>query len=136
MARIVTYAYRYKRPPRRKKAVALEGPKVVRRRASEVAPPANVTSVTPASEARKSGIVTARKQGKRYAFVPDLTEDELQRRRDAADAIMQDFKRQLAGVRLRQRSRRASCGRDHRAGACWCGSGTLCGVPERELWPG
>jgi hypothetical protein len=30
MARIVTYAYRYKRPPRRKKAVALEGPKVIR----------------------------------------------------------------------------------------------------------
>ena len=58
MARTVTYAHRYKRPPRRKKAVALEGPKVVRRRASEVAPPANVTSVTPASEARKSGIVT------------------------------------------------------------------------------
>jgi hypothetical protein len=63
MARIVTSAYRYKRPPRRKKSVALEGPKVVRRRVSEVTPPANPTPVTPANEARKSAIITARKAG-------------------------------------------------------------------------
>ena len=30
MACIVTYAYRYKRPPRRKNAVALEGPAIMR----------------------------------------------------------------------------------------------------------
>jgi hypothetical protein len=67
MARIVTYAHRYKRPPRRKKAVALEGPKVVtirnkRRRASEVAPPASPAPVTPANEASKSAIVTSRRR--------------------------------------------------------------------------
>jgi hypothetical protein len=107
MARIVTSAYRYKRPPRRKKAVALEGPKVVtmrdkRPRVSEVASPANPTPVTPANEARKSAIVTSRRRS-RLGEAPDLTEEELQRRRDAADAIMQDFKRQIA-AKLRQGS--------------------------------
>jgi hypothetical protein len=101
MARIVTYAHRYKRPPRRKKAVALEGPKVVRRRVFEVASPAN-PPVTPASEARKSAIVTSRRRS-RVGEAPDLTPKELQRRRDAADAIMQDFKREIA-ARLRQGS--------------------------------
>ena len=82
IAPIVTYAYRYKRPPQRKKAMALEVPVVVK-----AADPA---------KARKSGIVTARKPGKQHAFVPDLAEEEVQRRRDAADAMMQDFKRQIA----------------------------------------
>jgi hypothetical protein len=113
MAPVVTYVYRYKRPPRRKKAVALEGPKVIRRKVSKVAPPADPAPVTPASEARKSAIVTARKQGKRYAFVPDLAEEELQRRRDIADAMFQDFKRQLAPAATGRR--RMSCGA-HRAG--------------------
>ena len=96
MARIVTSAYRYQRPPRRKKAVALEGSRAVRRRVSEVASPTTPTPVTPANEASKSAIVAARKPGKGSAFVPDLAEEELQRRRDTADAIMQDFKRQFA----------------------------------------
>jgi hypothetical protein len=100
MARIVTYAYRYRRPPRRKKAVALEGPKVIRRRVSEVASPANPTPVTTANEASKSAIVTSRRRS-RFGEAPDLTPEELQRRRDAADAIMQDFKRQIA-AKLRQ----------------------------------
>jgi len=82
MARIVTHAYRYKHPPRRKKAVALEVPAVVK-----AADPA---------KARKLGIVTARKPGKQHTFVPDLAEEEVQRRRDTADAMIQDFKRQIA----------------------------------------
>ena len=48
------------------------------------------------AKACKLGIVTARKPGKQHPFVPDLAEEEVQRRRDAADAIMQDFKRQIA----------------------------------------
>jgi hypothetical protein len=82
--------------------VAIEGPKVNRRRVSEVAPPANPTPVTPAREAGKSAIVTNRRRS-RFGGAPDLTPEELQRRRDAADAIMQDFKRQIA-ARLRQGS--------------------------------
>ena len=33
MTRIVTSTYRYKRPPRKRKAVPLEGPAIVRKRA-------------------------------------------------------------------------------------------------------
>jgi hypothetical protein len=100
MARIVTNA-RYKRPPRRKKAVALEGPKVVtirdkRRRASEVAPPANPAPVTPANEASKSAIVTSRRRS-RFGDAPDLTPEELQRRRDAADAMFKELVRRATG---------------------------------------
>jgi hypothetical protein len=118
---IVTTHYRYKRPPRRKKAVPLEVPAVVRaadpakarkrattvRQSDEVAAgraPANDDRmpVEPSTQrASESAIVTIRKPAKRYAFVPDLAEEEIQRRRDAADAIMQDFKRQIA-TKLRQ----------------------------------
>ena len=68
MARIVTHTYRYKRPPRRKKAVPLEVPAVVK-------------AANPA-KARKLGLVSARKPGKQHAFVPDLAEEEVQPRRD------------------------------------------------------
>jgi hypothetical protein len=34
MTRIVTTSYRYKRPPRKRKAVAIAGPAIVRKRAS------------------------------------------------------------------------------------------------------
>jgi hypothetical protein len=116
MARIVTSAYRYKRPPRRKKAVALDVPAIVRaaepakarkrattvRQSDEVIadrPPANDDRKlveTSARRASKSAIVTAHKPGKQHAFVPDLAEEEVQRRRDTADAMMRDFKRQIA----------------------------------------
>ena len=36
---------------------------------------------------KKPAIVTARKPGKRYADVPDMTPEERQRRGDAADAL-------------------------------------------------
>jgi hypothetical protein len=114
MARIVTSAYRYKRPPRRKKAVALEGPAIIRaadpakarkrartvRQSDEVTaerPPANddrKPGQTSTQRASKSSIVTSRRRN-RFGEAPDLTPEELQRRRDAADAIMQDFKRQI-----------------------------------------
>jgi hypothetical protein len=74
MTRIVTTAYRYKRPPRGKRKTALDVLAVVR--ASE-----------PTADAdRKPAIVTARRPGRRYADVPDLTLQELQRRGEAADA--------------------------------------------------
>jgi hypothetical protein len=116
MARIVTHAYRYKRPPRRKKAIPVEEPAIMRaadpakarRRATTVRQSDEVTAATPpgnddrkpvetsTQRASKSAIVTIRKPAKQYALVPDLTEEEIQRRRDTADAMMQDFKRQIA----------------------------------------
>src|SRR5262249_27245362 len=117
---------RYKRPPRRKKAVALEGPAIVRaadpakarKRATTVrqsdegtasaeeAHSAEIPQVErpPANDDRmpKSSIVTNRRRS-RFGEAPDLTPEELQRRRDSADAMMQDFKRQIA-AKLRQGS--------------------------------
>jgi hypothetical protein len=119
---IVRSTYRYRRPPKRKKAVPLEVPAVVtierktRRRKSDVATaapaestpanddrkPAVVTAKQPkpvpssATTARPSAIVTARRPGKRYAEVPEMTEEEHQRRGDLADAMMQEMKRVIA----------------------------------------
>jgi hypothetical protein len=40
-------------------------------------------------------VVTIRRRSQ-FGEAPDLTPEEIQRRRDAADAMFQDFKRQLA----------------------------------------
>jgi hypothetical protein len=45
---------------------------------------------------KKPAIVTARRPGKRFADVPDMTEDEHRAAGDRADAMMQEFKRQIA----------------------------------------
>ena len=41
-------------------------------------------------------IVTIRRQGKRFADVPDLTPEEHQRRGDAADALWREIQRRIA----------------------------------------
>ncbi len=66
MTRIVTTTYRYKRPKKAKLA-AIIGP----------------------------AIVTARKPGKRFADVPDLSAEELKRRGDAADALWRELVRRV-----------------------------------------
>ena len=48
------------------------------------------------TEARPSAIVTARKPGKRYAEVPEVSEEEHRRVGDLADAMMQELKRVVA----------------------------------------
>ena len=52
--------YRYKRPPRKRKAVALDVPAVVRKRgrADAAVPPDRVEDPTPANDDRKPAIVT------------------------------------------------------------------------------
>jgi hypothetical protein len=45
------------------------------------------------NDAARSAIVTARTPGKRYADVPDMTPEEHQRRRDAADALWHELVR-------------------------------------------
>jgi hypothetical protein len=108
MTRIVTSHYRYKRPPRKRRAVPLEVPAVVtierktRRRKSDAAKAAPVESTSveqpsPAPMARPSTIVTARRPGKRrHADVPEVTEEEHRRNGDLADAMMAEFKRVIA----------------------------------------
>jgi hypothetical protein len=113
MARIVRTTYRYKRPPRRKKPVALEVPAVVkavepakaRKRASgqgrEPPPPApepandDLKPAPPPAAEKKPAIVTIRRKS-RFGDVPELAPDEVRQRADAADATFQDFKRQIA----------------------------------------
>jgi hypothetical protein len=126
MTNIVRSTYRYKRPPKRKKAVPLEVPAVLtisdktRKRVAKadqllsVSSGSEVAAVAPATDDRKSAvvtakpvlspvtttrpsaIVTARKPGKRYVDVPEVSADEHRRVGDLADAMMQEFKRKIA----------------------------------------
>ncbi len=107
---VVRTTYRYKRPPRKRKAVALEVPAIVRaadpakaskrtplrdQRSGEPTP--DLATTAPANDDRKSAIVTARRPGRRaVADVPDMTPEEHKRRGDAADELFRRFKREIA----------------------------------------
>ncbi len=105
MTRIVTTTYRYKRPPRKRKPVALEVPTIVRaakpshdraaaeasRRLKELMKPDEPEK---APEVASPAIVTARRSGAR--LVSDLTPEEHKRRGDAADALFREMKRAIA----------------------------------------
>ena len=93
MTRIVTYAHRYKPKPLKKRAASLPGPAIVRE-----AKPGNDNRPEPEPRpTERSAIIIARKPGKRYAAVPDMTPEEHQRRGDAAAALFRELKRQIAG---------------------------------------
>ena len=99
---IVHYEYRYKRPPRKKKPVALEVPAVVR--AKPTRRPGNTRpddKSAPANDDRKpmptSAIVTIRKR--RRGEVPDMTPAEHKRRGNAAEAMFRKMKRKIAATR-------------------------------------
>jgi len=109
---IVTYAHRYKRPPRkRSKAAAIVTPAIVtakrpdkRKHAAEVSdaaleeaatvdhPSGTATSVAPT----RSAIVTIRRKSGRFGDAPDMTPEEHKRRGDAADALFREMKHQIA----------------------------------------
>jgi hypothetical protein len=103
---VVRTAYRYKRPPRRKKAVALEVPAVVKAASQRQRPkPAPAAPPPPANDDRApppppaaSAIVTIRsRKGAMLAhLLEDLTPEELRRRGDVADAMMREIKRRIA----------------------------------------
>jgi hypothetical protein len=100
MTRIVTTAYRYKRPLMKRKAAVAKKPEpaaaVVRK-----AKPCNDNRHEPEQHlptgGKKPAIVTARKPGKRYADVPDMTPQEHQRRVDAAAALWRELVRRATG---------------------------------------
>jgi hypothetical protein len=91
--------------------VALAVPQIVaipRKRGRKVAAPAADTDAAtsvhdaqrlradpPANDDRKSAIVTARRRGRRFADVPDMTPEEHQRRGDLADALWRDMVRRI-----------------------------------------
>ncbi|HXB49523.1 MAG TPA: hypothetical protein VNW50_17300 [Streptosporangiaceae bacterium] len=101
---IVTTHYRYKPPPRKRKAAPLAGPAVVTPKRKPAvankpepaaviackAKPCNDNCPEPEhlpDAGKKPAIVTARKPGKRYAVAPDMTPGEHQRRGEAAGAL-------------------------------------------------
>jgi hypothetical protein len=151
MTRIVRTAYRYRRPPRKRRAVALEVPAVVKaaepakasKRAKSAEPvdsgavvaalandavllsriadfPAPVSLTGAPLTDRKpaerppaaSAIVTirSRKHTMLAHLLEDMTPEELQRRGDAADAMMREIKRRIAkkpgGYMTRERTKR------------------------------
>jgi hypothetical protein len=81
-----------KRPPRKRKAVPLEGPAIVRKGAAKPeTPPA------PANDDRKPAIVTVKRRNSRFGDAPDLTPEEHRRRGDAADTLFREMVRRAAG---------------------------------------
>jgi hypothetical protein len=102
VTRIVRTAYRYKRPPGKRKAVALDVPVVVKAvdpaQAGKRAEPAPAES-PPAAKDRKSATVTirSRKRAMLAYLLEDLTPQELQRRGDAADALFLEIVRRATG---------------------------------------
>lgn len=119
MTRIARSTYRYKRPPRKRAkaaaAIATE-PLIVTAKqpkprkssdppvkrlgdvvlAADIVPEAHLRHDVPPL-APSAAIVTARRLGKRrYADVPEMTEEESRRRGDAADALFREIKRQIA----------------------------------------
>jgi hypothetical protein len=117
MIRIVRTTYHYRRPPRRKKPVALEVPAVVtakkpppsigEKAAAEImghAPASGRSGAAQPSSARKAervapaAIVTIQRQSARI-IPPDLlpeTPEEHRRRGDAADGLWRELVRRVA----------------------------------------
>ena len=96
MTRIVTYAHRYKRPPRKKaQAAAITGPAIVtgkgkrtlRQFADVVASDEPATIVTAKNPHRRG----------RLGDVPDMTPEEYERRCNAADALFRELVRRATG---------------------------------------
>ncbi len=87
MTRIVTYAHRPKRPPRKRaKAAAIEGPAVVTSREGKRVRRSDDTAACPvvrwSSEPTPAGLL------------PE-TEEEIQRRGDAVDALWRELVRRV-----------------------------------------
>ena len=95
-SRIVTSTYRYKRPPRKRKAVPLEGPAIVTRRRDPRQRPGQQkpragTRRRPMTGSRRSS--PRKRRPGRFGDVPDMTPEEHQRRGDAADALFREIVR-------------------------------------------
>jgi hypothetical protein len=110
MTRIVRTHYRYKRPPKRRKAVALEVPAIVKaadpgkaRKRSRVSwghdTSAEAELASPAAnDDRKSAIITIRRKPERIlppGLLPE-TPEEHKRRGDGADALFRDIVQRIA----------------------------------------
>lgn len=101
---IVTYTHRPKRARKRAQSVAITGPRIVTAKKPKpmrfVAPSARAEkpdeatapAATPPVE-RKSAIVTAPRKPGRFGNAPELSDEEHQRRGDAAEALFREIVR-------------------------------------------
>ena len=101
MARIVTTQYRYKRPPKKRKPVPLNGPAITtvkrvhgERHKPNPPPPANDDEKP---SPKQPAIVTTRPRRGRFGDVPDLTPEEHRQRGDAAEALFRELVRKASG---------------------------------------
>ena len=91
MTRIVTTSYRPKRPPRKRKAVALDLPAIVR--AAVLPKAAKRPPAQPADAERPVIVRTKSRRASAFGDAPDMTADEHQRRGEAADALRRELVR-------------------------------------------
>ncbi len=86
MARIVTTQYRYKRPPKKRKPVAIKVPEVVTVRVPKRVGKASKSEsdTKPTNDDRKARIVTTRPKRGRFGEAPNLMLEKHQQRGDAA----------------------------------------------------
>ena len=89
---IVTAHYRYKRPPKRRKAVALEVPAIVARAKKKRL---RISALDKPAPPPPAAIVTVRrrKHAMHAHLLDGLTPEEVQRRGDAADALWRELVR-------------------------------------------
>ena len=122
---IVTTHYRYKRPPRKRKAAALDVRRSWRGRGTAAGDGLPHLREAAASQRdrhsqRRSSPRRTRIVG-RFGDVPDMTPEEHKRRGDAADALFREMKRQIAASKPVRGTRGAqsACSRSrwHRMGA-------------------
>ena len=90
---IVTTTYRYKRPPKRKKAVPLKVGRIARAGQVASTEPTAETSEPPAAKVSKPVIVTAKRKPGRFGEVEDMTPQEHQLRGDATNALWRELVR-------------------------------------------
>jgi hypothetical protein len=96
MTRIVTTHYRYKRPPRTRKAVALDVPRITTIRRAPPSDEVVKPSERLARPETRPVIVTAKNPRRgRFGDVPDMTPEEHERRGDAAVALFRELTRRV-----------------------------------------
>jgi hypothetical protein len=96
MARIVHTVHRYKRPPKKRKPVAIKAPEVVtvrdrKRVGKQQVLDDSEAAQKPANDDRKATIVTTRPRRGRFGEAPELTPEEHRQRGDTAEALFREL---------------------------------------------
>jgi hypothetical protein len=95
MTRIVTYAHRYKPPPRKRKAVALEVPAITPGKGRAGNDNRAAPALLPTDGKKSAPVIVTTKSRRASVFgdAPDITPDEHRKRGEAADALWRELVR-------------------------------------------